>query len=225
MKRNDAREIFSFLTDITAHNERQWFAEHRDRYEAASAAFTAIATDVKERIARFDPAIADVKVKDTLYRIYRDTRFSPDKSPYKRHFGSYINSQGKKSMHGGYYFHMQPGDNSLLAVGAYCLPSAVLRALRWSIVGEVERFHAILTEPRLLALSPGMGESHLKTLPAGFPRDFAYPEYLRPKDYDLYIALPDSFFDQADWTSRIADTFHLMKPFLDFVNETVDDYL
>jgi len=218
-------DIFAFLADIATHNERPWFAAHRGRYEAASAAFAAIATDLKSRIARFDPTVAGINVKDTLYRIYRDTRFSPDKSPYKRHFGTYINAQGKKSLHGGYYFHIQPDGNSCLAVGTYQLPAPVLRAVRWSVVGEEARFHAILTEPHLAALAPCLGDSHLKTLPAGFPRDFAHPEYLRPRDYTLFVDLPDSFFNKASWIDDVAERFRLMKPFLDFVNETVDDYI
>lgn len=218
------KEIFSFLTDIAANNDRRWFAEHRDRYEAALAAFTAIAADMKRRIAAFDPTVAAVDVKDTLYRFYRDTRFSADKSPYKNHFGTYINARGKKSTHGGYYLHLQPGECGL-SVGTYCLPPQVLRAVRMSIVAEPERFRDLLCAPELAALHPQLGINHLKTLPKGFPRDFPYPEYLRPCDYALTVALPDSFFFTADWAGRAAGIFRLMKPFLDFVNDTVDDYI
>ncbi len=217
--------ILDYLRDLAAHNDRQWFAEHRADYDTAQQAFRAIVGDMKERIAAFDPAVAPVEVKDTLYRIYRDTRFSPDKAPYKRHLGSYINPRGKKSMHGGYYLHLQPGDNSCLAVGSYCLTPQVLRALRWSIVNEAERFHRIVSDSALADLHAVMGEERLKTCPAGFPRDFRYPDYLRPRIYDLFVPLPDAFFADSRWQERAADAFRTMKPFMDFVNETVDDYL
>ncbi len=216
--------IFSFLKDIAANNERDWFNAHRERYEEAQARFVRIAEDMIGRIAQFEPRVAGMPVKNTLYRFHRDTRFSTDKSPYKRHFGCYINPLGKKSLHGGYYLHLEP-ENCLLAVGAYCLPSQVLRAVRWSIVAESERFHAIMTEPQLAAFRPTLGETYLKTLPAGFPKDFAHPEYLRPREYDLWLKLPDAFFFKKDWQEKAADIFRLMHPYLNFINETVDDYI
>lgn len=220
----DIKDILQFLTDIAAHNDREWFNAHRDRYDAVQAHFSDIAADMITRIGRFEPAVVGMPVKSTLYRIYRDTRFSLDKSPYKRHFGTYINPMGKKSIHGGYYLHLQPS-GCFVAVGSYGLPSPVLRAVRQSIVAEADRFHSILTEPELADHTPILGESHLKTVPAGFPRDFAYPEYLRPREYDLSIMLEDSFFTKPDWPEQTARLFQLMKPFLDFVNETVDDYI
>lgn len=218
------KEIFSFLKDIAANNNRPWFAENKPRYEAANARFAAVAADMIKRIAHFDPEVAGLEVKSTLYRFYRDTRFSNDKSPFKRHLGTYINPRGKKSPHGGYYLHIEPGA-CMICVGTYELPSPILRAVRQSIVDYIDRFHALMTEPALTALAPQLGETYLKTLPAGFPRDFAYPQYLRPKQYDLSVFLPDSFFLQKGWEEEAAGIFRTMKPFLDFVNDTVDDYL
>ncbi len=218
------QEIFQFLTDLTANNNREWFRNHRERYDAAAARFNAFAEDVLQRVVEFEPACAHLRVKDTLYRIYRDTRFSPDKSPYKRHLGSYINPLGKKSLHGGYYFHIEPG-HCLVAVGSYGLPSDTLRAIRWSIVANPDRLLKILAEPELAALRPTLGENHLKTLPAGFPRDFAHPELLRPREYDLWAFLPDELFLRPDAAAQIAHIFKLMKPYNDFINETVDDYI
>ncbi len=216
--------IFSFLRDIAVHNDREWFAANRSRYDEAMARFTAMAEGMIARVGQFEPAVTGMPVKQTLYRFYRDTRFSPDKSPYKRHFGCYINPKGKKSLHGGYYFHIEPG-NCLLAVGAYGLPSPVLRAVRWSIVNETERFHATLAGKELAKLKPVLGETYLKTVPAGFPRDFSHPEYLRPKEYDLWLSLPDEAFLAPGWQDETARIFRLMKPYLDFINETVDDYI
>ncbi len=218
------KEIFSFLKDIAANNNRPWLAENRPRYEAVQTRFAGVAADMIERIARFDPTVAGIPVKTTLYRFYRDTRFSPDKSPFKRHLGTYINPRGKKSAHGGYYLHIEPGA-CMICVGTYELPSPILRAVRQSIVDNAEAFHALMTAPQLAAWAPRLGETYLKTLPAGFPRDFAYPQYLRPRQYDLSAHVPDSFFLQKGWEERTAEAFRTMKPFLDFVNDTVDDYL
>lgn len=113
----------------------------------------------------------------------------------------------------------------MLCVGTYELPSPVLRAVRQSIVDNPQHFHAIMTAPALAALRPVLGEEHLKTLPKGFPRDFAYPQYLQPKQYDLSTLVSDDFFMKKDWAEEAAEIFRIMKPFLDFVNDTVDDYL
>lgn len=217
-------DIFDFLKDIAAHNDREWFHAHRDRFDAVYAHFTDVAADMIARIGQFDPAVAGLPVKGTLYRFYRDTRFSLDKSPYKRHFGCYINPRGKKSPHGGYYLHLEPG-HSLVACGAYCLPSPILRAVRLSIVERTDEFRAIVEAPQFAAHFPTIGMEHLKTLPAGFPRTYPYPQYLRPKDYSVWHDLPDAFFLQSGWEERAAALFREMKPFLDFVNDTIDDYL
>ncbi len=218
------KDIFSFLSEIARNNDREWFNSHRSDYERAAAAFKSIAGDLIDRVAGFEPGVAGLVVKDCLYRFHRDTRFSLDKSPYKRHFGCYINPRGKKSLHGGYYLHIEPG-NCLLAVGAYGLPAHVLKAVRWSIVYDLARFHSIVTAPQLVGLGAHLGENHLKTLPVGFPRDFSHPEYLRPREYDMWIGVEDAFFFQPDWMDRAEEIFRLMKPYLDFINETVDDYI
>lgn len=215
--------IFAFLRNIAAHNDREWFKAHRAEYDEARAIFEDMAQTLINRISTFDPEVANVEVNNTLYRFYRDTRFSPDKSPYKRHFGTYINTMGKKSIHGGYYFHIEP-DNSMAACGSYWLPSDALYAVRNSIVVEIDRFRSIVENPEFKSLYPTIGIEHLKTLPKGFPRDFPYPEYIRPKDYALCTTLTENDILADDWADTVAYRFKVLKPFLDFINETVDDY-
>ena len=219
-----AGKILQFLTDITKNNQREWFHEHRDRYDAAHAEFEKMVEKMIAAIARFDPAMSAVTVKSTLYRFYRDTRFSLDKAPYKRHFGSYMNPRGKKSPHGGYYLHLQPGA-CMIGGGAYCLDSPILKAVRTHIMEQVDEFREIVEAPDFRTLFPVIGDEHLKTMPAGFPRDFAYPQYLRPKNYAVMHVVPDAFFFQEDWVEQAAAQFRVMKPFLDFVNDTIDDYI
>lgn len=223
---NDCEEakILAYLEDIKLNNNRDWFYQNKARYDEIRSSFEQIVERVIASIAAFDPSISMVTVKSTLYRFNRDTRFSPDKSPYKRHLGTYINSKGKKSSHGGYYLHFEPG-NCMIGGGAYCLESHVLRAVRNSIVDDIDRFRSIVEAPEFSAMFPVIGESHLKTLPVGFSRDFAYPQYLRPKNYAVLHSLPDEFFFRDNWIDDAAAYFKTMKPFLDFVNETVDDYI
>lgn len=221
---NPIHSIFDFLRDIAVHNNREWFEANRPRYEEANALFAHEVEQLIKLIARFEPDLAGLPVKSCLYRFHRDTRFSPDKSPYKRHLGAYMNARGKKSLHGGYYFHLEPG-HCMIAGGSYCLPPPVLRAVRMSIVAHPEAFRNIVEEPRFRQLFPEIGEDRVKTLPKGFDRSFPYPQYLRPKDYSVCHKVDDRFFDLPDWREQAAEMFLTMKPFLDWVNETVDDYI
>lgn len=214
--------ILDYLKDIAAHNDREWFNAHRKRYDEVRGLFENMVEQVILRIATFDESISRLQVKDCTYRFYRDTRFSEDKSPYKRHLGAYINAHGKKSFHSGYYFHLEPG-NCLLAGGAWCLPSPILKAVRQSIVDETEEFRQIVEDPHFKKIFPTIGETHLKTLPKGFPKDYPYPDYLRPKDYSVCHYVSDDFFRQPDWLDQTETIFRTMKPFNDFVNFTIDE--
>lgn len=111
----------------------------------------------------------------------------------------------------------------MLAGGSYCLPSDVLRAVRQSVCEQPEEFHAIVGSEPFHTLFPVIGETHVKTVPKGFPKDFPYPEYIRCKDYSCFHPVPESFFTSADWLERSAEVFQVMKPFLDFVNAAIDE--
>ena len=133
----NVKKINHFLQDVAAHNNREWFLEHKAEYLAAKSDFEEGIRKAIAHYAGFDDEIAHLQVKDCTYRFYRDIRFSSDKSPYKRHFGAYICAHGKKSLRGGYYIHVEPG-HCLLAVGAYCLPTNILTSCRNEIMGNIE---------------------------------------------------------------------------------------
>ena len=222
-KNTDIDLVYAFLRDIAVHNDRAWFAGHRDEYDRARMIFEGMAQQLINRLGIMDSSLAHLTVRDCTYRFYRDTRFSEDKSPYKRHFGAYVAAHGKKAFHGGYYLHVQPGE-CMIAGGAYCLPSNILKAVRQSIVDSTEEFRSIVEEPEFKRLFPVFGMERLKTLPAGFPRDYPFPEYLRPKDYSVFTCVSDDFLRQDDWLDQTLDVFRKMKPFIDFINYTIDDY-
>lgn len=95
------KRILKFLRQIMANNNHEWFQEHKNEYETIRKEFERGVQQAIERINTFDKEIANVQLKDCTYRFYRDTRFSPDKSPYKNHLGAYINAKGKKALRGG----------------------------------------------------------------------------------------------------------------------------
>lgn len=218
----DLPVIFQFLKELADNNNREWFNAHKEQYEAARAEFDKFLTATIARISMFDESVKGIEPKDCTYRIYRDTRFSADKTPYKTHMGGYINAKGKKSDHCGYYVHLQPG-NCLLAGGSYCLPSHVLRAVRQAVYDNMDEFRGIVEDPAFSQYFPTVGEDFLKTAPKGFPRYYPYLKYLRPKEYTIYCHRPDSFFLTPDF-DQMDDIFRQMKRFADFINYTIDDF-
>ena len=226
--------ILQFLKDVAANNNRPWFQQHRNEFLEAKKEFERGVAEAITRIVKFDPSVAHITVADTVYRFYRDTRFSPDKSPYKRHFGAYIAAHGKKSLHGGYYLHIEPGQ-CMLACGNYYLPTNILTACRNEIMGNEEEWLRCVESPDFIRLfgkpgqyleedPQGFGLSLLKTCPAGFPRDYAYLEYLRMKDFCCWHRVDDNFFEGEAWLDTMADVFSVAKPMMDFVNAVIDDY-
>lgn len=220
---NNIPVIFRFLKDLAANNNREWFNEHRDEYETARTEFESFLSVVIARISLFDESIRGIQPKDCTYRIYRDTRFSSDKTPYKNHFGGYINAKGKKSNHCGYYVHIQP-DSCMLAGGSLCLPPNVLRALRQSIYDNIDEYRSIVEDPSFKRFFPIIGEDWLKTAPKGFPKDFKYIDYLKPKEFVCSYNVPDAFFLAPNMLDKTEETFRQFKRFADFINYTIDDF-
>lgn len=110
--------IISFLRSLRRHNNRVWFNDNKDRWLEVQATVEDFTNELITRMSEFEPKANRLRPADCLYRIYRDTRFSKDKTPYKTHVGIYINPPfGKKSLRCGYYVHLEP-DNCLVAGGA-----------------------------------------------------------------------------------------------------------
>lgn len=226
--------MLDFLKEVTMNNNRPWFMEHKNEYEAVKAEWERGVAQALERIGSFDPSVLSQQVKDCTYRFYRDTRFSEDKSPYKNHLGAYINAHGKKALRGGYYIHMEPG-HCLLAVGNYWLPTNILTSCRnelmaneeeWLRCVESKAFKKYFDAPEDASWdSPqGFGMAKLKTCPSGFPRDYEHLRYLRLKDYCAWHHVSDDFFEGDDWLNEMERIFLAAKPMMDFVNAVIDDY-
>ena len=208
---------------------------HKDEYLACKADFEQDVARAITHLAAFDDEVAHLQVKDCVYRFYRDTRFSEDKSPYKRHFGAYICAKGKKALRGGYYMHVEPG-NCMLATGSYWLPTNILTSCRNEIMGNIDVWREAVENKDFIEnfgkpndgtweqSSKGFGLESLKTCPSGFPRDYEFLQYLRMKDYCCWKRVSDDFFDGDDWYDEAMNIFKTAKPMMDFMNAVIDDY-
>lgn len=182
------KETIRFLGELKRNNNREWFATRREAYEHALRVRSSLVTRLTAAVAEVEPAAASLSEADCTYRIYRDTRFSPDKTPYKTHIGIFINPPyGKKSPLGGYYFHFEPG-KFFFAAGNVCHPTKVLAAIRRSIVDNVEEYDDLMRDADFRSIFPNIGDNLLLTAPKGVARDWPYVEYVRPRDFVVSTA-------------------------------------
>jgi uncharacterized protein (TIGR02453 family) len=216
--------ILQFLSDLSENNNREWFALNKDRYESTRNDFEKISRELILKISTFDDEIKHVDVKDCLFRIYKDTRFSKDKTPYKTHYGVFIAAGGgRKSIRSGYYIHFEPG-SCFAATGVWCPPPELLKALRENIYENIDEFKEIIENPEFSAnFKRFYDEDKLKTAPKGFPKDFPDIEYLKLKHYMVEYKIADDLLQSEDFTSKLADILKSAYPLNQFLNYTVDE--
>ena len=221
------KEIIDFLRDLSCNNNKEWFNANKLRYQQVLSLWQDFCGELIKKVGQYDPDIARLTVKDCTYRIYRDTRFSADKSPYKTHFGVFLSKGGKKSMHAGYYFHVGTGMGEaypnchMIASGNYCFEPRVIKMLREDISFDWEEFKTDV----LAAADPSFKvdmDGALKRVPKEYPADAPYADFMRLKSFSLVTYLDDDFILQPDLVSRASELFKSVKPFNDFINRAVD---
>ena len=219
------KEILGFLRELERNNNREWFHANKPRYDEVKQRIDDLAMRLIAAVATVDPEAALLTPRDCTYRIYRDTRFSADKTPYKTHIGIFINPPGgKKSLTCGYYLHLEP-DKSFFAAGTICLPSPVIRAIRRSIYDNVDEYRSIVEDPQFTSLFPKVGENPVKTVPQGFPKDCEYIDLIRPRDYMASSdVLPDASLDCGRLPEMLLDFIRQAHRFNRFMNYTIEDF-
>lgn len=218
------QNILQFLEELKINNNREWFAENKTRYDAIRIYFEKLSKELIHEISGFDEDIKHVEVKDCVFRIYRDTRFSHDKTPYKTHFGVFIASAGgRKSQRGGYYLHLDP-DGCFVAVGVWCPQPDLLKALRQSVFDNIEELNEIRQHEEFSRyFNDFYSEDKLKTVPRGFPKDFADAELLKLKHYMVEYRLDEEMLKGDDFIQHIAGIVKSAYPLNRFLNYTVDE--
>lgn len=220
------KEIIAFLNELRQNNNREWFVANKDEYLKCQAKFNAMTEQLILKISAFDPSVAGLTVKDCTYRIYRDVRFSNDKSPYKCHFGAYVCRGGKKSGYAGYYFHIGVGGEGypyshMLAVGDYRYNPEALKILREDICYGKGDFDKIIKN----GISPLFHleeDDKLTRVPKGFPQDSPYADYLKLKTYGLCYEPSTDFMLADDVLDKAVELFQTTYPFVQYVNRAIE---
>ena len=214
------KATLKFLYDLRENNERDWFQANKNRYEDARRDVEQFVEFLIPAIHTFDPLINNLTAKQCMFRIYRDVRFSKDKTPYKSYFGAYIAPEGRKSVRCGYYLHLEPG-NCLLAGGAYHPAAEHLKNIRYEIYHNLKEFEDILNGSGFKNIFGELVGDKLKRPPRGFPAEFEGIDYLKMKDFTIFHKLDDQQVSSPDFAAYVLKVFEDMKPLNDFLNRAL----
>jgi len=209
---------FEFLQKLKKNNNREWFNEHKTAYQQELQHIENFAEALLAKLNAHD-VIETPSGKKSLYRIYRDTRFSQDKTPYKTHFsGSY--KRATKQRRGGYYFHIEQG-NSFVAGGFFAPVPADLKLIRDDIAFDPGPLQKIIKSKGFTSSFGQLEGEQLKTAPKGYAADHEAIDLLRFKQYLLIRRFTDEEVLAASFLEEANKTFKAMRPFFDYMSEVL----
>lgn len=212
--------VMEFLHKLKSNNNREWFNTNKSMYEAARQEVEHFIENLIPDIQKIDPTIGTLTAKQTMFRIYRDVRFSKDKSPYKTYFGAHIARDGRKSESAGYYVHLDPA-GSFVGGGSYCPQGANLKKIRSEIYYNLDEFSKITQANRFKKVFGSIHGARLSRPPQGFPKDFEGIEILKFKDYTVFKNFTEDEVVSPGFDKTVLAVFKTMKPLNDFLNRAL----
>ena len=212
----DLHSILRFLAALAKNNNRPWFQAHRSDYERAKGIFEDLVEELVLRLGAIED-MHGVTAKDCVMRIYRDVRFSKDKSPYKRGFSASIGPGGRKSYRFHYYLHLEPHNESMIAGGLHEPESAQLNGFRTAISRDALKFKAVVSEKTFKRYFGEVEGERLKTAPQGYDRDHPEIDLLRLKGVVAIHRLMDKDVLAPHFANHAIKVCTAMKPFLDYL--------
>ena len=214
------RKALDFYTQLAKNNNKPWFDEHKDEYKVAKATLDALALDFMHGVEEFDPRVSGLGIKDITYRIYRDLRFSHDKSPYKTWYGAYVCPKGKKSGMAGYYIHFEPAANTYFICGGLYNPTKeVLKSVREGIMLEGDSFAEALSQCEDFSLP---WDEALKRIPAGYDENDAHSELYRLRSYTLIKPMKKADVLKKDFLQKALADLRRTYEFNEILNKCFD---
>jgi len=206
------KEVFLFLKDLEQNNTREWFTANKDRFKALESSVKDFFSTVMDRMKQHD----DIE-KMKMFRIYRDVRFSKDKTPYKTHFaGSYARAGAK--LRGGYYVQIKPGD-SFIATGFWNPEKEDLLRIRKELELDAEEFKTIINNKKFVDIWGNLIGEELKTAPKGFDKGHPDIDLIRKKQYIFIRKFTDKEVLSLDFEMKINDSFKAIRPYFDLMSD------
>jgi uncharacterized protein (TIGR02453 family) len=215
--------LFDFLKDLKKNNNRPWFKSNKARYEsdvrgALLHFIEAFRVPLKRISAHF---VVDPRpVGGSLFRIYRDVRFSPDKSPYKTNVGVQFRHESAKDVHApGFYLHLEPG-RVFVASGSWHPDSKALAKIRDAIVDDAQGWKKVKGNRKFKNTCVFAGES-LKRVPRGYDPEHPFLEDLKRKDFIVTTEFTEEDARDSDFMIRVGKTYEAAKPFMKFLTKAL----
>ena len=208
-----------FLKLVKKNNNRDWFNANKERYLKEHEQIVLFADALLMEMNKHDK-IETASGKKTLHRIYRDTRFGNDKTPYKNNWsGSF--ARAEKSRRGGYYFHIQPGNESIIAGGFWAPDPKDLKRVRDEIAYDDKPLRKILKSKSFVTTFGKLDGEQVKTTPKGYDASSPGIDLLRYKQYLIYKKFTDKEVLSDNFLKQANETFKAMRPFFDYMSEVL----
>ena len=207
-----SKDCLKFLNELSLNNNRDWFEANKATFNSHQSEVKAVLERVKEGLSE-----TDIIEKLKMFRIYRDVRFSKDKTPYKDYFSGSLSRMGQ-SLRGGYYIHLKPGD-AFLAVGFWDPNKEDLFRIRKEIETDARDFHELLNNKSFKNIWGNFQGDTLKTAPKGFSKEHPEIGLLRRKNFVFVHPLKDSDICSENFIPNTVKAFEVSRPFLDLMSD------
>ncbi len=214
MKSHITKDVLDFLKLLSKNNNRDWFNENKTRFKSVESQVKLFHAEIFERLSKID-----YMDSFKLFRIYRDVRFSHDKSPYKTHFGCSFRRE-KPAYRGGYYVHIKPNE-SFVAVGFWEPNSSDLKRIRQELDYEASGFRDMMNDKKLKTVWGGLQGEQLKTAPRDFAKNHPDIDLLRYKQFLLIKNFADEELLQESFAQNVSDSVAAARPFVDWMSNAL----
>ena len=214
-------KTLSFLASLKKNNNRPWFEKNKPLYEEIKQNMVEFMAQLIKEVSKFDKSVAGADPKKSVMRIYRDIRFSKDKSPYKTNIGAGLSSDPRMGEGGGYYVHIQPGQ-SFLGGGVWMPEADKLQKVRQEIDYNFSEFKKIVESSSFKKTFGKLDQSEKLTRPPkNYTPDNPAIDYLVLKSFTCGIMIPDKEVLSDKFQKKAVAVFKEMHPFIRFLNKAM----
>ncbi len=206
-----SKELFQFLKDLKQNNTREWFNNHKPIFQHHQKEVKVFYQAVEDRLLQTDQI-----EKHKVFRIYRDVRFSKDKTPYKTRFAGYF-IRATKELRGGYYLNIEPG-NCIVGGGFYGPEPDDLKRIRKEFEQDDSEMRAILNEPTFKSIFGGLQGEEVKSAPRGFNPAHPAIDLIRKKQFYVFRKFTDKEVQSPNFIEEVVETFLAIRPYFDYMS-------
>lgn len=210
-----SKEMLQFLKKLKNNNNREWFDEHKPEFKALEAEVKLFYKDVSVLLQKHD-----IIEKTKAFRIYRDVRFSKNKTPYKKHVAASF-ARKKPGLRGGYYLHIEPDNKSFLAVGFWAPHKDDLKRIRKELEIDATDFKTIIKHKNLRNYWGDLQGETLKTAPRGFDKTHKDIDLINHKQFTFTKNFADKEVLQPNFAEVVDEHFKAIRPFFDYMSEVL----